>query len=528
MGTIIDKKSAIFYLYRKIFKNRAKRALKKPVTYIYLIFAAWYFYSIFRVFPVLFKEFQINNASALTAILSAIVFLFIPSNLISYGKRKGLIFREPDVHFLFPAPIGPKKILLYAHIKNTWIMVALNIIVVFGGVLWLDMPVWKMIAYFLFSFVIENILEASIMILCYGSEKLNKEQMFVVQIFMYLLVGIFIAIGIGIYVREGAGFHAVVNYLHSPVIQMVPIVGWNIAFLHLLFVGPEMVSIVGSILYFVSVIVLFYMALRMKCTGEYFEDAIKFAEDYEAARKKGKSGEAAFIGWKKKYGKATVSYRGRYAKAIFYRQLLEYKKNRFFIFGFYTLVCLGIGIGLAIFGYSDGFGGYAPFVILGVMAYLTFIFSGYAGKWGKEMKKPYTYLIPDTALHKLWYATLIDHIRSLIDGCLIVLPSGIALGIPFLQILLMIAVYVCLQACKLYADVMAEAFLGNILGVTGKQYARVFFEGIVIAIGVLGAFIGNMISMEMGLFVLIGVVAFMTGGMMAIATVNFERMESVE
>ena len=39
MEVILNKKSAIFYLYRKIFKNRLKRALEKPVTYIYLAFA---------------------------------------------------------------------------------------------------------------------------------------------------------------------------------------------------------------------------------------------------------------------------------------------------------------------------------------------------------------------------------------------------------------------------------------------------------------------------------------------------------
>lgn len=528
MEVILNKKSAIFYLYRKIFKNRLKRALEKPVTYIYLAFAIFYFYVIFRSLPVLFEMMKTQNESILTAILTVIVFISVPSNLISYSKRKGLIFRESDIHFLFSSPISPKKILLYAHMKNVGMMLILYLILTVGGVLWLDMPVWKMIIYFLFSFVIENTLEASMMILCYGNEKLKKKQMMTIQVFLYFLIGIFVAIGIVVYMREGIGFSAVVNYLHSPVIQMVPVVGWNIAFLHLLFMGPETVNVIGSILYFAAVAILLFMACRMKCTGNYFEDAIKFAKDYESARERGKNGEVALVGWKKKYGKANISYKGAYAKAIFYRQLLEYKKNRFFIFGFYTLLCFCFGIGLAVLGYKDGFGEYASFIILGAMAYLTFIFSGYSGKWGKELKKPYTYLIPDTALCKLWYATLMEHIRALIDGCLIALPSGIVLGLPFLQILLMIVVYVCMQACKLYAEVMVEAFLGNLLGNTGKQYARILFEGIVIGIGIAGAAIGTLVSMEMGLLVLIGVVAFLTGGMMAIATVNFEKMETVD
>ena len=116
----------------------------------------------------------------------------------------------------------------------------------------------------------------------------------------------------------------------------------------------------------------------------------------------------------------------------------------------------------------------------------------------------------------------------MIDGCLITLPSGIVLGLPVLHIFLIIVAYVCLQACKLYAEVMVEAFLGNILGNTGKQYARILFEGIVIGMGITGAAIGSLISMETGLFLLIGVVAFLTAGMMAIATINFEKMETVD
>ena len=338
----------MFYLYRKTFKNRVKRALKKPVTYIYAAFVILYFYFIFRSFPVFFELFEVEGGSVLTAILTVIVFIFIPSNMISYSKRKGLVFREPDIHFLFSSPVSPKKILLYAHIKNMIVTLILNIIVIVASILWFDIPIWKMAVYFAFSFIVENILEGSIMILCYGNEKLDKKQMFAVQIAMYLLVGIFILIGVGIYLKEGIGFGPVVNYLHSPAIQMVPVVGWNIAFLHLLFIGPDTVNIIYSILYFISVILLFFMAYRMKCTGEFCEDAIKFSEDYEAARKRGKAGEIAIVGWKKKYGKATVAYKGKYAKAIFYRQLLEYKKNRFFIFGFYTLICLLFTVAIAI------------------------------------------------------------------------------------------------------------------------------------------------------------------------------------
>ncbi len=521
--------SALFYLYRKSFKNRVKKALRKPIAYVYLVIAVVYFIFIFGTFGRLLDGVKTDKNSFFTACLTIFVFIFIPANLISYSKRKGLVFRQSDVHFLFPASISPKKILLYAHIKMIFLALVGSIVISIGGVLWFDIPVWKMLTYFLFSCGVENMLEGSLMVLCYGNERLSKKQMFGVQLVMYTIIGLFAAAAIGVYINEGSSMSAVINYLHSPFIQLIPIIGWYIAFLHLLFMGASTVSIIGSSLFFLAVIVLFIMAVRMKCTGEYYEDAMSFAEDYEVAKAKGKNGELAVVGWKKKYGKAAVSYKGGYAKALFYRQLLEYKKSRFFIFGFYTLLCLALGIGLAVLGYRGEFDGFAPFVILGTMAYLTFIFASYAGKWGKELTKPYTYLIPDTAFSKLWYATLIEHIRALADGCLITLPAGIVLGLPLIQIVLIIAVYVCMQACKLYAEVMVEAFMGNVLGSVGKQFARLFFEGLAIGIGITAALTGTLIfSVEIGLLFLVIAVAFVTLGMMAVAAFNFERMETAE
>ncbi len=519
----------LFFLYKTTMKNRIRKALRKPVTYLYMVFVIGYMVLIFGSFRAIFADMDGGeSASTLTALLTVFTFFMIPANLISYCKRKGLIFRQSDIHFLFPAPVGPKSILLYAHVKTVMMELILNLVLTVGGVLWFHMPVWKMLVYLLISCVIDNIMEASMMVLCYGNEILGPKQMGIFRLFLYAVLGVFVLIGVMLYVREEAGFGVVVTYLHSSAIQMVPVIGWYIAMLHLLFMGPTVWNVAGTALYFVTVLILFVMAVRMRCLGAYYEDAIKFADDYEEARQRGKKGEMAVVGWKKKYKKASVTYKGSYAKALFYRQYLEYKKNRFFIFGFYTLVCLIIGIGLAVIAYRGQLGEMAPFAILGVMAYLTFIFAGYSGKWGKELTRPYTFLIPDSAFHKLWYATLMEHIRALADGCLITLPTAFVLGIPFLQTVLIIAVYICLQACKLYAEVMLEALLGNILGSVGKQFARIFFEGLVIAFGVAGAAVGTLlVSLEVGLAALIVIMALLTAVMMVIASLNFKRMESV-
>ncbi len=67
---------------------------------------------------------------------------------------------------------------------------------------------------------------------------------------------------------------------------------------------------------------------KMKCTGEFYEDAAKFAEDYDDRMKRSKKGEVVVGNGKKKYLRnVKMAYKGTYAKAIFYRQVLEYRKT---------------------------------------------------------------------------------------------------------------------------------------------------------------------------------------------------------
>ena len=67
---VIGGNSEFFYLYRKTFKNRVKRAIKKPVTYIYMAFVIWYLYIIFRYFDEVIQLFEMEKNSVLTALLT--------------------------------------------------------------------------------------------------------------------------------------------------------------------------------------------------------------------------------------------------------------------------------------------------------------------------------------------------------------------------------------------------------------------------------------------------------------------------
>lgn len=523
------------YLYKRTILNRIKKALKKPVTYLAAIFIVLYLLMIYQSFRVLIEEGRFNTIGNLVTILSILIFWLIPGNLISYAKRKGLLFRPSEVHFVFSAPVSPKMVLMFAGAKSFAVNVILGLVISLVGALWFGAGIWQVCLYFLFFTVFESILEASAIILCYGNERLPRGFFRGLVIAMYLFIAAVVGIAAYLMMSHEPSFGLLREFFALPVIQLIPVVGWNVAATRMIFLGPDPVNVAGAALFAASTVGMFLAAWRMPCTGAYYEDAMKFADDYQARREKQKKGIVS-VPWLEKHKKlkrASVEYKGTYAKAIYFRQMLEYKKNPTFIFGWNTLLCLGIGALIAAVSYfhglGDEFGLGKIFIIPAVSSYMVFIFSGYATKWSKELENAYTYLIPDTPLRKVWYATKIEHVRSFIDGVLLTLPGAIVLGISPLMAVLTILVYVCLQANRLYYGMLADAIIGNVLGSTGRTLVKMLLQMIALSIAIVPTVAaGILVGVEMGFFVLIIVMGALTFAGAAIASVSFKRMEVLE
>lgn len=425
----------LIYLYQRTIANRIKKALKRPVTYIMGIFILFYIVMVYNSFNMMIEDGSFNSPDNLVTILSITIFWLFPANLISYARRRGLLFRPSEVHFVFSSPVSPKMVLMFAGVKSFSINIILGFVIVAAGLMWFEAGIGQVLVYFLFFVVFESILEASAIIFCYGNERLSEKFFKGLVAAMYLFMGVILAIAVYLMITREPSFGLLQEFFAMPVIQMVPVVGWNVAVTRLIFLGADTVNVIGMTLFLVSTLLMFLAAWRMTCTGEYYEDAMKFADEYQTRREKQKKGVAS-VPWlekRRKFKQASVEYKGSYAKAIYFRQMLEYKKNPTFIFGWNTLLCLGLGILIGAIGYfNDAVRELGPgkvFIIPGVASYVTFIFSGYATKWSKELENPYTYLIPDTPLKKMWYATKIEHFRAIADGILITLPGAVIFGI---------------------------------------------------------------------------------------------------
>lgn len=521
--------NALLYLYKRNLNNRVNKALHKPATYIYIGIIVLYAFILPTSINILMKSMKLDSPDGMAIAITVFSFWSLPANLIAYAKRKGLIFRGSDVHFLFPSPVGPKMVLLYSHVKTLLMTLVMNILLSLAGVFMFHVSWWKMLLFFLFSVVVENLLEGSMMLLLYGSEKITDRGRTYIQMAAYGLIGIFVLMGGYVYIVQGLSTESVMFFLRSEMIQMVPIVGWYIAVVHLLLTGPTVVNIICSSCYLIFMLILLAAALRMKCTGAYYEDANKFADDYEevlSSRRQGKTDMR--LGKKKKFGKAVVAYKGTGGKALFYRQLLEYKKSRFFIFDGMTLGCIIGGVLVAWLYQREGsFGGFQDFVIPGAMAYLILVFSSMSGKWGKEITSPYTFLLPDTAFRKLWYATLMQHIQALINGTLFALPGALVMGMKPLTVVLCILFFMTLNSCKLYILVVVHAYLGDTIGNTGKQLFQLLLQGFAIGFAFLGGVIGIFLGGVDGAYLVMNIMLLGESiGLMALACVCFYRMET--
>lgn len=520
---------AIGYLYRRVLANRIRKALHKPVTYVYIVIILFYLAILPFSLRTMAEEFAVNTPGGMAGILTLLAFWIIPGNLVAYAKRKGLVYRNSDVHFLFPAPVSPKRVLLYAHLRTLFMSVLLNIFAMVCGAVVFDVAAWRLVLYFLFSLIVENVLEGSLMLLLYGSERIGERQRELIVKTAYGLIGLLAVIGVCYYLRQGLSVQTLADFLSSDWVKLVPVIGWYISVVQMLFNGVTTVGIVGAVLYLCLLATVMTAAIRMKCTGAFYEDAIKFAEDYEEVLENQRQGGARMrIGRKQKFGQATVRWKGTGARAIFYRQLLEYKKSRFFIFDVSTLFALGGGVVIAwLYVREGGFGLVEPYIIPIVSTYFTFIFTTLSGKWGKELKSPYTYLIPDSAFAKLWNATAIQLIQCLVNGLLITVPGAVVMGMSPVTAALCVVACTVLASNKLYALAVAEIAVGGVLGVVGKQLFQLFIQCIVIMFAVSGALLGAMLGgVTMAYLMLDVFLILFTAVFMVIAALNFYKLET--
>ena len=80
--------------------------------------------------------------------------------------------------------------------------------------------------------------------------------------------------------EKGLSVESALSFINWPVLQMIPVVGWQIAVYRLVLLGPTTLNVICTVIYSVFTVFIVAAAFRMKCDGGYYEEAAKFADDY--------------------------------------------------------------------------------------------------------------------------------------------------------------------------------------------------------------------------------------------------------
>ena len=210
-------------------------------------------------------------------------------------------------------------------------------------------------------------------------------------------------------------------------------------------------------------------------------------------------------------------------------EFLEYKKEKYFIFSKMTLTSLFLAAIMSFVMRSAAQKtGHPELFLLGVLAYVTLCMTGYLGKWETELKNPYLFLIPDSPFKKIWYATLMEHVKALADGILICVPVGFVWGIRPVYVVQCILIYTVLQANKLYLKVIAQWMVGELLGKTGQELIRGLMQMVILGLGAgIAVLVGLLIDPDLVFPILLIYSLIVTTLVGLLAAIRFDSMEQM-
>lgn len=216
---------ALWYVTKCSMVNQTKKALKKPVTYLILAIIILYVF-LFGVFFISWRESgSFTSARSLVTILTVgAVFTFF-SNFVTYAKKKGIIFKPSHAHFIFTAPLNPKIILIMGAMKNYLLSAGFTLVFFLAELYVFRIGVFKAFLLSVVVFLLETILEGSLIIFLYANERISAKVTTILCRGIYVLLFAIVLVGVLYFQKNGINFETLYRFIDYPVIQMLPVVG---------------------------------------------------------------------------------------------------------------------------------------------------------------------------------------------------------------------------------------------------------------------------------------------------------------
>ena len=487
--------SAIVVMLRKSLKNALMELLHHPGKLIlYLIVGAM------LVFSALSNitgsgddsERMILDQRILQGIYLALLLLIsIPT--ILRGLNSGTtFFSMSDVSLLFVSPISSKKILVYGLLKQmgATLLVAFFLLA-YGGmaIRTFAIQVWQallLLAGFALTILVGQILTMTV----YSYVNGNKTRIRAVKFAMYALLAAAAAyVGFQIY-GNGLSEESIYSAISSPALRFIPIAGWMQGLIFALFSGS-----MGDILLFGGLLLLGTcgcLLLFLRSDADYYEDVLQNTETTYAMRQAVKEGRvtAGSMNNRSPKVKTTGLNAGWGASAFFYKQMREIRRRSPFAFVSASTVCsliIGVFLGFVMTRGEDSLSSNAAMAIVLAIGVYVLFFLNAAGEWGREIMKPYLYMVPEPPLKKLLWASLTSLLKPVIDGALLFGAVGVVTkGSPF-TVLVCVSIYASFGCLFTSSNILSQRLLG---AMANKGLILVLYSLMLLALVLPGAVIG--------------------------------------
>jgi len=480
---------ALLFLIRRTLKNLIRGIFKKPSLLIgYIFIALFVIFMLVASFALPSGAIRRGSPGMFTGIIS-LAFVFMYYSTLKIGIEKGsTYFRMADVNMAFTAPIMSNQILLYAFIKqvgSTFLFLFIAICQIpnlknnfelqsYG--IW--MVLLAMIMYALSYPLIS-------MILYSWAARYTRRKKMLKRLLdcLALAVVIFFIISLARTRNFGAALEMVFD---NPVSRYFPVVGWTASIATAAMTGfttESLVGLTGMILLIIGTSVALY-----RLNLDYYEDVLEGAEYIEAAVKAKREGNNVNFNMKIK-NKVNQKILGSGAAAVFFRRLLEIRRTAFFLFLDRTSISVILAAIIFKLVIPDDTGILTLSYVLFFSIYVLFLFQVQGGT-GKELEKHYIFLIPDSSPKKLFFATLAEHIKNLLDGTVLFVIAGVMFKSSLLIVLICILAYTFFGAVYTYGDVLTRRIFGRI----HSKGAQIFIKAIVNLLMILpGVIVGGIL-----------------------------------
>lgn len=339
------------------------------------------------------------------------------------AKEGSAMFKSPDIHFVFTAPLRSQTVLVYGMLKSLSSVFISTFFMIFQLPNMRDMGLSGASFFLLFIswFLIVAVSQLTTMALYLFLFDRPYIQTLAKGLIVLLPI-LLIVLYVGMLLHSGAPYVAnllpsLTAMLKSPLLLLIPFIGWAVSFMMTTFIGLHTWAYVSMALLLLSAVGMSIYISRSE--ADFYEDAMGLTQKHEARIAKQKQGYVRKI---KKVRKKGLNH-GWGIDAIYYRQLREYRRANPLLVTpavfFYTTVG-GVATVILWSLAADGDIQTSSLQTIGPMVFfvavtLVMYWHGMFSSLLAELKLPIFYISPGKPMGKLIQASRLGLVKVLVD-----------------------------------------------------------------------------------------------------------------